>query len=303
MQDGYILRKKGTLIEDYIYFENVNTNEFIDRVLVKFKDKLVDELFLELKKEYPVHMTTVFPQFLSTDYTFVIGKSNLTIYEYGKKLCIVKEDTVSQWRNVFKNQEVLEKHYLYDDEMLNINYKKRPNMYRDMEKKFNQGGALTASDFEEPKHMNLLLSNEHVVDVWHRYDKPSYVKNLSLGSGMTVKFILAKEYSKWRIYIQLPYIRKRALFEEFTSEKKAMEALRKWIIQEEEHLRELASITLQYNKLVDELKEKTCTIHTLSEYYDMLDLRSTQKNWWILDSDELKKNIQEYYNRNVSAAV
>lgn len=33
MQDGYILRKKGTLIENYIYFENVNTNEFIDRVL------------------------------------------------------------------------------------------------------------------------------------------------------------------------------------------------------------------------------------------------------------------------------
>ena len=73
MQNGYILRKKGTLIEDYIYFENVNTNEFIDRILVKFKDKLVDELLLELKKEYPVHMTTVFPQFLALIILLLLG--------------------------------------------------------------------------------------------------------------------------------------------------------------------------------------------------------------------------------------
>ena len=60
--------------------------------------------------------------------------------------------------------------------------------------------------------------DEHLVDVWDRYDRPAYQKIWKKGNR-EILFIVTKQERIWRAYIQGPYSR-IAVFQQCSSEKK-----------------------------------------------------------------------------------
>ena len=60
------------------------------------------------------------------------------------------------------------------------------------------------------------MSDEHLIDVWHRTDRPAYQKYLCWeGHNKEIKFIVQMESfsHRWSTCIQLPYVRKQILTE------------------------------------------------------------------------------------------
>lgn len=294
----YIIKEASQkIITDFVYceVEDMTHNLHVITILDVFQDEIMDTIMNELREKYPIYEYTTLPGFFDTDYTFIMKCDKLILYKDGSKLCTVRKSTVKNWLSVFQNWELLKIHYLYSSELLNFQDKKESQLYKMFEKRFNNGDGLTKEDYRVPEHYGLFLSDYHETDVWHRPDKPAYVKHLDLPNNLSVKFIVSKEFNKWNVCIQLPYVRKTILGG-FTSERKAMNALRKWILKNQEHLKEFAVTTKNYEKIMAELQAGSSFIKSYSDYLKYLGLNDPSKDWWLINSNELESSLKKSYN-------
>lgn len=294
----YIMKEASKkVITEFVYceVEDITHNLHVVTLLDIFQNGLIDTIMKELREKYPIYEYTVLPGFFNTDYTFIIKNEKMILYKDGSKLCTIRKDTAKNWIPVFRDWEQLKIHYLYSPELLNFQDKKENQIYKMFEKRFNSGGRLTEEDYRIPEHYGLFLSDRHETDVWHRPDKPAYIKYLNFLNNLSVKFIVSKEFNKWNVCIQLPYVRKTILAG-FSSEKKTMFALREWILKNQNHLKNFAVITKNYSKIMTELQANRSLTNSYADYLERLELNDPSKDWWLINPIELKNSLKKSYD-------
>lgn len=94
------------------------------------------------------------------------------------------------------------------------------------------------------------LSDNHTMDVWHRSDAPAYLKFLKFKDiANEIKFIASLEFGKWRVAIQLPYIRIPLSVQPARTETGVMKNLREYIKNNENALRDFLLVSNKYDEV------------------------------------------------------
>lgn len=121
-----------------------------------------------------------------------------------------------------KNMQQLIDHFLYSGELLEYQWKNYFSMFQFLQKKIEDGfGKQEFQQYMRREGLPLaFFRDEHLVDVWNRYDRPAYQKIWKKGT-QEVLFIVARQERIWRAYIQGPYSR-IAVFQKCSSEKKCV---------------------------------------------------------------------------------
>lgn len=189
------------------------------------------------------------------EYGYVLRNKSLTVYNYGKKLFDTTQENASIWLFVIKNLERFINTYLYSEERLDINYGNKKKMFAMLSERIVQGCTIEELDRElrPVEFVPMLLRDDHCMDVWYRPERPAYKKILEIGNRK-ITFIVSKSYRKWKIRIQLPYIRV-GLLGEYSSEKKAMDILRSFCKENRVLLERYAEVFVYVEKLFELMKD------------------------------------------------
>ena len=155
-----------------------------------------------------------------SEYAYVVRKEKLRVYHYGKLLFCLKREDAEIWLYLLENMQQLVDYFLYSDERLEYQWEKYFSMFQFLQKKIEEG--FCQQEFQQymrKEGKNLaFFRDEHLVDVWDRYDRPAYQKIWKKGNR-EILFIVTKQERIWRAYIQGPYSR-IAVFQQCSSEKK-----------------------------------------------------------------------------------
>lgn len=185
------------------------------------------------------------------EYGYVLRGEQLRVYYRGQLLFVADQDTVGRWLYVVRNLGRFENTYLYSEEKLDMEYEKTAEMFSSLGARIQEGCSI--EDMEKglrPKEfVPMTLGDYHCIDVWYRSEAPAYVKWLKV-QKQTVEFIVSKLYGKWGISLQLPYMR-ISLFDDYRSEKAAVEAIRQLA---REHMDELARFAQVFRYVKERLK-------------------------------------------------
>lgn len=214
------------------------------------------------------------------DYAYVLTGNHLKVYYYGHLMFVVTKETASYWAEYVSRQDEVERHYLYNEEALNYDFSRKAmkKMYKELTVKAEHEeslGELPESDFS-----CFQLSDEHLIDVWHRTDRPAYQKYLCWeGHNKGIRFIVQMEpfSHRWSTCIQLPYIRKQILTEN-TSEKKCMEQLRNHIRTFPESYKNFILISECYDQILEKISDSIDLEDLLGEI-EKVKREFLDKNW------------------------
>ena len=160
----------------------------------------------------------------------MIRSGKLYVYNNGDLFFSVKRETSDVWLYVIRNLSRCYWTYLYDKEKMSIGYEKSKSMFSMLEKKIEKG--CTTDELEKelcPEDFcPLIFEDYHCMDVWYREKQPAYIKTLHI-EGRKIRFIVSMQFNKWKVYLQLPYIRVPIL-QKYNSEKVAVQHLRQFIL-------------------------------------------------------------------------
>ncbi len=113
-----------------------------------------------------------------SEYAYVVRKEKLRVYHYGKLLFCLKREDAEIWLYLLENMQQLVDYFLYSDERLEYQWENYFSMFQFLQKKIEEG--LCQQEFQQymrKEGKNLaFFRDEHLVDVWDRYDRPAYQK-------------------------------------------------------------------------------------------------------------------------------
>ena len=159
------------------------------------------------------------------------------------------------------------------------------------------------------------LSDNHTMDVWHRSDAPAYLKFLKFKDiANEIKFIASLEFGKWRVAIQLPYIRIPLSVQPARTETGVMKNLREYIKNNENALRDFLLVSNKY----DEVKKQMISdfgitsitdvevnnMKSFGDYIRQFENYVKDKNWLFQSSyfsvNKAINNLREEYDRLIT---
>ena len=228
------------------------------------------------------------------EYGYALNGGVLFIYYYGNLLFSATRETADKWLFVVRNLRRCYNTYLYSQSMLEIDYGQKRKMFSGLKSRIEDGLLPEELDMElrPPEYVPVILDDVHLVDVWHREDKPAYIKRLHI-NGRIINFIAAKHFSKWQISMQLPFIRSPIL-SEHNSEKGAMTELRDFV---RSHLDELDRFAEVYDYVEQMLKAaQTDTAFDVAGLVDSLKKMYAERKWFTTDSFTISAISGEAYN-------
>ena len=234
-----------------------------------------------------------------SDYGYVIRNGKLYVYNSGVLLFSVKRDTAAIWLFVIRNLTRCYWTYLYDKEKMSVAYEKSKSMFSMLKKKIEKG--YTADELEKelcPKDFcPLILDNYHCMDVWYREKQPAYIKTLQI-EGRTIEFIVSMQFNKWRVYLQLPYIRV-SILQKYKSEQEAVQHLRQFILSADSlELTRFADVFEYVKKKLKEVSKETFSVEKQREELTAM----YRKQKWFCTGipftvDDIMREISEKYLR------
>ena len=172
------------------------------------------------------------------EYGYVLKGNLLKVYNYGKLFITITRETATEWVYLCDNEHLINDSLLYSDKKLRHEYSKEFSVYRYLQKQLDAGIKAVDIVFPVKRYSYMDLSDNHTMDVWHRSDAPAYLKFLKFKDiANEIKFIASLEFRKWRVAIQLPYIRIPLSVQPARTETGVMKNLREYIKNNENALR------------------------------------------------------------------
>lgn len=233
---------------------------------------------------------------LYPDYAYVLRGNILFIYKVGRLLFRVTKETAEVWLHVIHNLKRFKLTYLYDAKKLCYNWAGIGAMYRTLQNKIESGikyatlsGELKSEDFEPS-----LLSDDHLMDVSYSSKHPAYVKMWEKGCH-SVKFIVFYDYGMWQVSLQLPFYRIE-IFKLFSSEKKAVEAIRELLREKEEDMESFSEICSFVSKAQEWCEKGIIKLGTVGEW---LERRKEKKPWYLCGSELEPRKIVVRISENI----
>lgn len=226
------------------------------------------------------------------EYGYVLRGENLYVYSCGDRLFTVNHGTADIWLKVIRQLERFEKTHLYSERRMEMQYDQEKRMFSMLQKRIDEGVLFESLEEELiPKDFEpLLLDDYHCVEVW-RMDRVSYKKPLRI-KGHEIVFFAERDYGKWRVLIQLPYVRNEILYG-YANEKRAMEALRGFIREHQEELERFAVIFEYIKRLLKEACEQED--FDLKAAKEKISSMYLEKPWYCASSFSPEDIIKEIY--------
>ena len=222
-------------------------------------------------------------------YVYNVCSRSLNVYHRGELLFHVTKDEYSKYEYIFKHYYELQDYLDY-----------RPNILaydRDFRRNKRTLRKLSLTEIK-----NIPLNNEYIeitdsllMDCFHRLDRPSYVKCVKNKDSMTIaEFIVSKEYGKWNICFQLPYIRV-SVAGGLRSEKACMDKIRKIVSDNYDEFLELILIDAYVLEAFEE------RILSTDELKNFLRKRWEEKKWYTANGMYTVDKITSEYRFRLSA--
>ena len=243
MTNGYfVIEEKGKIKKAvYLMSDSYLDNGYGEKIIrafaekqeLKFMERIYQNLDLMDKKNIRFIKPEWYRKTVHSDkgdifseYAYVVRGEKLRAYHYGKLLFCLKREDAEIWLYLLKNMQQLIDHFLYSGELLEYQWKNYFSMFQFLQKKIEEGvGKQEFQQYMRREGLPLaFFRDEHLVDVWNRYDRPAYQKIWKRGN-QEVLFIVARRERIWRAYIQGPYSR-IAVFQKCSSEKKMCDVIR-----------------------------------------------------------------------------
>ena len=222
----------------------------------------------------------------------------LNIYYYGKKVAVVTKENVSKWLLVANNEGHLFDVLCYDEKKMHTEYclEKLYKMLSEMDLQQIQKAVNT-----KPEHI-FEVEDYHMVDVWHRPERPSYIKEVKIRStGRKITFICSGERNKWNIYIQLPYVR-ICVLSGYASETAAMKGLRNLLRQRADEFVSFADVYEMVESVRGKIKKEEKDKRTeLRQVASAAILENWNKRSWYTAGGEFGPDKIIRYFREVEA--
>lgn len=243
MTNGYfVIEEKGKIkkvvyLMSDAYLDNGYGEKIIRAFAEKQELKLMERIYQNLDLMDKKNIRSIKPEWyrktvhsdkgdIFSEYAYVVRGEKLRAYHYGKLLFCLKREDAEIWLYLLKNMQQLIDHFLYSGELLEYQWKNYFSMFQFLQKKIEEGfGKQEFQQYMRREGLPLaFFRDEHLVDVWNRYDRPAYQKIWKRGT-QEVLFIVARQERIWRAYIQGPYSR-IAVFQKCSSEKKMCDVIR-----------------------------------------------------------------------------
>lgn len=246
------------------------------------------------------------------EYGYVLKGNLLKVYNYGKLFITITRETATEWVYLCDNEHLINDSLLYSDKKLRHEYSKEFSVYRYLQKQLDAGIKAVDIVFPVKRYSYMDLSDNHTMDVWHRSDAPAYLKFLKFKDiANEIKFIASLEFGKWRVAIQLPYIRIPLSVQPARTETGVMKNLREYIKNNENALRDFLLVSNKY----DEVKKQMISdfgitsitdvevnnMKSFGDYIRQFENYVKDKNWLFQSSyfsvNKAINNLREEYDR------
>lgn len=314
MTRGYVVILNNSKIEKAGYSNSDSYFSWLGvKVIDAIKKNTLSEFVDELIKDYPDELTNInFSWYRKTKenkddwfvdyvYEYDTKKKKLTIYYYGTKALTFKiPEDLEVIDYIFNNYDEIWKKLSYNDEKLdysNDDYKKLRQMQKE--------GRLTAAEIKKECNAvknDIIFEFGRICDCW----PDSYKKVIrDEQTGRRMEFAISKNSynDKYRIVIQLPYVR-NSILKEFGSPKTAEKTLIEFVRNNAEKLKINMLIFELYREIIrfydehetdQEAAKKATTeyITKINEVFDTHDCFYTQS----FKKDAVEREIQNRYYR------
>lgn len=321
MTRGYFVEEKGKKI----YGAEIKSDAYlsgIGRCIIEAFAKGEEKAYMEkLRQEMDEKQREDLDQYICPawyrmqEYGYVLKGNLLKVYNYGKLFITITRDTAEEWVYLCDNEHLIDDSLLYSDEKLRHEYSKEFSVYRYLQKQLDAGIKAVDIVFPVKRYSYMDLSDNHTMDVWHRSDAPAYLKFLKFKDiANEIKFIASLEFGKWRVAIQLPYIRIPLSVQPARTETGVMKNLREYIKDNENALRDFLLVSNKY----DEVKKQMLSdseINSMTdvsvnnmrpfvEYREQFEAFVKSKNWLFQTShfsiNRAIVHLREEYDRLVT---
>lgn len=227
------------------------------------------------------------------EYAYVLKGDKLHIYYRGNRLFTVDRGTADIWLKVVRQLERFEKTHLYSESRMEMQYDQEKRMFSMLQGRIDEGISFELLEEElQPKDFEpFLLDDYHCTEMW-QMDRVSYKKPLRV-KGHEVVFVAARDYGKWNVLIQLPYIR-NGILHGYTSEKRAMDALRSFIREHQEEWERFAVVFEYVKALLKEACEQE-NFDLKAAKQKILDMY-LEEPWYCASSFKPENIIREIYD-------
>lgn len=272
MTRGYFVEEKGKKI----YGAEIKSDAYlsgIGRCIIEAFAKGEEKAYMEkLRQEMDEKQREDLDQYICPawyrmqEYGYVLKGNLLKVYNYGKLFITITRDTAEEWVYLCDNEHLIDDSLLYSDEKLRHEYSKEFSVYRYLQKQLDAGIKAADIVFPVKRYSYMDLSDNHTMDVWHRSDAPAYLKFLKFKDiANEIKFIASLEFGKWRVAIQLPYIRIPLSVQPARTETGVMKNLREYIKDNENALRDFLLVSNKY----DEVKKQMLSDSEINSMTDV----------------------------------
>lgn len=225
----------------------------------------------------------------------------LKVYTFGKLLYTVKPNDREKYLYIFRNYENIWTaiHYDHDAFKYIVNWP-------DKELLLNADMATLQEWNEYGQKPHLILDDNHSIDVWHREDRPAYVKRLSYrGSNinLSVNFYAHKfsdQVKSWQCCVQLPWIRVNLFNNFFSSEGAVMKHLREFISANEDKIIRFMQVNNDVSQIISEKDPDKA-----KDYITNLDSEFEKASWVTFSNyfgpDKIRKELRDRIHKWESA--
>ena len=321
MTKGYfVIEEKGKITKAvYLVADAYLDNGYGEKIIRAFAEKqelkFLEKIYQNLDLMDKRNIQSIKPEWyrktihsgkedIFSEYAYVIQGEKLKAYYYGKLLFCLKREEAEIWLYLLKNMQLLIDHFLYSSELMEYQWKNYFSMFRFLQKKIEEGvGKQEFQQYMRREELPLaFFRDEHLVDVWDRYDIPAYQKIWKKGT-QEIQFIVARQERIWRTYIQGPYSR-IAVFQKCSSEKKMCDVIRLELRKESQKFEQYAKITAYVSEAAKELFGQKIKLEEIQGY---LQEEQQKAPWYLCESalsvtniiDHLKMNLRnEQYRHN-----
>ena len=211
------------------------------------------------------------------EFGYVLTNSSLSIYNFGKFLFRTKKEHAKTWLEVINSLDRFELAYLYSEDKLCYQWNQYHAMFRDIARKIKEGKSFMDLEqlLKDKNYIPSLLRDDHMMDVFHRPDRPAYQKPWNKGNA-SATFIVMREYGKWKVFLQLPFCR-IPILSVYTSEKKAVEEIRQLLISKEPEMESFSEVV----QLIEKYKtDPTIQEKDLTGFRKLLENKEQQRPWF-----------------------
>lgn len=305
MTNGYfVIEEKGKIKKAvYLMSDSYLDNGYGEKIIRAFSEKqelkFMERIYQNLDLMDKKNIRFIKPEWyrktvhsdkgdIFSEYAYVVRGEKLRAYHYGKLLFCLKREDAEIWLYLLKNMQQLIDHFLYSGELLEYQWKNYFSMFQFLQKKIEEGvGKQEFQQYMRREGLPLaFFRDEHLVDVWNRYDRPAYQKIWKRGN-QEVLFIVARRERIWRAYIQGPYSR-IAVFQKCSSEKKMCDVIRLELRKESLKFEQYAKITAYVSKITKELFRQKIKLEEIQRY---LQEEQQKSPWYLCESDLSVTNI------------